>query len=138
MLNQIVLIGRLVADPEELRSKSGNEMSKFTLAVDRETYNKTAEKTADFIVCVAYKNTAKFINSYIKKGNLVTVTGSLHQSSYTNKNGVTIKTFNVDVNTLSSLNAGNSKKKEKSDELMEGSIDTENYDFEVKDEDLPF
>ena len=44
MLNQIILIGRLVADPEELRSKNGNEMSKFVLAVDRETFNKTAEK----------------------------------------------------------------------------------------------
>ena len=86
MLNKAILVGRLAADPE-LRYTSGQiPVISFSVAVNR-PYNKNAEqRQADFIDCVAWRNTAEFISKYFHKGSVIVVDGRIQVSTYTTNN----------------------------------------------------
>ena len=57
MLNRVILMGRLVADPELRQTASGISVASFRIAVDRNYQNKgTGERQADFIPCVAWRS----------------------------------------------------------------------------------
>lgn len=94
MLNKIILMGRLVADPEIKTTPSGVAVCRFKVAVDR-PYQKDKEKQADFIPCTAWRNTAEFVSKYFSKGKMIIVEGSLRNNDYTDKNG--IKHYSMDV-----------------------------------------
>lgn len=83
MLNRIDIMGRLVRDPEMRRTNSGKPVTSFTLAVDRDF----AKGEVDFIDCVAWNNTAEFVNSYFEKGRMAVVSGRLQFREWTDKNG---------------------------------------------------
>jgi single-strand DNA-binding protein len=87
MLNQIVLIGRLVKDIELKTLNSGKEVTSFTLAVQRNFKNQQGEKETDFINCVAFGNIAKIMNQYCFKGQLICVSGRLQIRSWESENG---------------------------------------------------
>lgn len=93
MLNQIVLQGRLTADPEMRQTQNNVPVTTFTLAVNRD-HNK--EET-DFVSCVAWRQTAEFISKYFQKGQLMIVKGSLQSRKWTDKEGN--KRVNWDVQT---------------------------------------
>jgi len=99
-MNSIILMGRLTGDPE-LRAIQGNSeltVTRFSIAVNRKykAANEERPKT-DFFPCVAWGKTGEFINKYFKKGNMIAITGSLETDSYTNKDGVKIKTTYIRV-----------------------------------------
>lgn len=94
MLNRVILIGRLVADPEYRQTQSGVSVCRFRIAVDR-PYQKDKERQADFIGCTAWRNTADFVSRYFSKGKMIIVEGSLHNNDYTDNNGV--KHYSMDV-----------------------------------------
>ena len=73
-MNVCVLMGRLTADPELRQTGSGNSVTSFTVAVDRQ-YAKE-EKQADFINVVAWRKTAEFVKQYFKKGQMIAVEGT--------------------------------------------------------------
>ena len=77
MLNRVVLIGRLVADPELRYTSSGVPVANFRLAVDRPFTNAEGEKETDFINIVAWRQRAEFAANYLSKGRLVAIDGSL-------------------------------------------------------------
>lgn len=81
MLNVVCLNGRLTKDPE-VKVVNGKSVVNFTLAVNRNYKNKDNEVEADFLLCQAWDKPAEFIGSYVKKGNLVSVLGSIHTRSY--------------------------------------------------------
>lgn len=81
MLNQVILLGRLTRNPELKMTTSGKEVVTFNLAVNRN------KDTADFITCVAWEKTARFISDYLKQGSLIVVQGSLQTRSYDRKDG---------------------------------------------------
>ena len=85
MLNVVVLIGRMVADPELKRTQSGVSVSSFRVAVER-SFSKE-ERKADFIDVVAWKGTAEFVCKYFHKGSLIAVNGSLQTRNYEDRNG---------------------------------------------------
>lgn len=87
MLNQIVLMGRLTKDPELRRTQKGTPVASFSLAVDRDFKNQSGEKETDFFNCVAWGKTGEFVNSYLEKGKLTTVVGTLQNRSWTDDNG---------------------------------------------------
>lgn len=84
-MNVINIVGRLTADPVLKQTPNGNDVVAFTVAVDR--YVKEGEKKADFIPCVAWKNTALFIARYFKKGQFIGLTGRLETRPFTDKDG---------------------------------------------------
>ena len=68
MLNQAVLVGRLVKDPELHETESGNKVTSITLAVPRNFKNVNGEYDTDFISCVLWKGVAENTATYVKKG----------------------------------------------------------------------
>ena len=89
MLNKTFLQGRLVADPELRHTTSGVAAATFRLAVDRDFKNKdTGERQADFITCVAWRQTALFVEKYFSKGRMAIVEGKLQTRTYDDKDGV--------------------------------------------------
>lgn len=86
MINKIVLMGRLTADPE---MHVGNDMTyaRFTIAVERNYKPKNGDKITDFINCTAWNGTAEFIDKYFHKGNMIAVSGELNIDRYEDKDG---------------------------------------------------
>lgn len=87
MLNKIILMGRLVRDPELNTTNSGIAVCKFTVAVNR-PYVKDKEQKADFINVTAWRGTAEFVSKYFNKGSIIIVEGKLQNNDYTDKDGV--------------------------------------------------
>lgn len=84
-------IGRLTKDPDTRYTTDNMVVTRFTVAVDR--YGKDAG--ADFISCVAFKNTAEFIGKYFRKGMKIGITGHIQTGKYDNKDGKTVYTTDV-------------------------------------------
>lgn len=88
MLNKIIIMGRMVSDPELRRTGSGTAVASFTLAVDRDFSGKdSGEKETDFIDCTAWRNTAEFVSKYFSKGRMAVVSGRLQIRNWTDKEG---------------------------------------------------
>ena len=87
MLNRIILIGRLTADPELRYLQDGTGVANFTLAVDRGYQNKSGEKEADFIRIVVWRKLAEVVANNLGKGRLVAVEGRLQVRNYDDKEG---------------------------------------------------
>lgn len=94
-MNKVVLMGRLVRDPE-VRYTAGENLAiaRYTLAVDRR-FKREHEATADFISCVAFGKTGEFAEKYFKKGTKITVSGRIQTGSYTNDRGDKVYTTDV-------------------------------------------
>lgn len=87
MLNSIIIMGRLTADPELRTTSSGLSVTTFNVAVDRGYAKPGEDKKTDFIPVVAWRNTADFITRYFRKGSMIAVQGSLQTRNYEDKNG---------------------------------------------------
>ncbi len=81
MLNQTVLVGRLVSDPELRETDNGNKVTNITLAVPRSYKNVNGEYDTDFIPCVLWKGIAENTAEYVKKGDLIGIKGHLQTRS---------------------------------------------------------
>lgn len=91
-MNKVVLIGRLVKDPElRFTAGSGTAVSRFTVAVNRQF----KKDETDFINCVAFGKTAETISQYFVKGQQIAVTGSIRTGSYEAQDGT--KRYTTDV-----------------------------------------
>ena len=77
MLNQIVIVGRLVRDPELRETDGGKKVTNITLAVPRSYKNSTGEYETDFIKCVLWRGVAERTTEYCKKGDLIGVRGRI-------------------------------------------------------------
>lgn len=81
MLNQTVLVGRLVKDPELRETDNGNKVTNITLAVPRSYKNINGEYDTDFIPCILWKGIAENTAEYVKKGDLIGVKGHIQTRS---------------------------------------------------------
>ena len=150
MLNNITLMGRLVANPELRHTSTGLAVTSFTLAVNRDFARQGEERSTDFIDIVAWRNNAEFAAKYFTKGQLVAVVGSLQTRTYQDKNGMNRKVFEVVADRLhfaeskkeSGSYAGNtSLVEEKKGEEKISSFENGDLDFTelpTSDDDLPF
>ncbi|MCR4760351.1 MAG: single-stranded DNA-binding protein [Oscillospiraceae bacterium] len=87
MLNKVIIMGRLVADPEFRQTTSGIPVCRIRVAVDR-PFRKDQERQTDFINVTCWRNTAEFVSRYFSKGKMIIVEGSLRNNDYTDNNGV--------------------------------------------------
>ena len=81
-MNVVAIMGRLTADPEVRQTPNGINVCSFTLAVDRYT---NGERKADFINCVAWRETADNIARFFRKGVKIAVNGSIQTRTYQDK-----------------------------------------------------
>lgn len=86
-MNRVILIGRFTKDVELKSTPQGTSVCTFTLAVDRRFQKQGTERQADFISCVAWRNTADFISKYFRKGDPICVEGSIQSRSWDGTDG---------------------------------------------------
>lgn len=84
MLNQTVLVGRLVRDPELYETESGNKVTNITLAVPRSYKNSEGVYDTDFINCVLWKGVAESATEYCHKGDLLGIKGRIQTRTVEN------------------------------------------------------
>lgn len=133
-MNKVILMGRLVREPETRytsRNSSQDEMAvaRYTIAVDRR-FKAEGQQSADFISCVAFGSQGEFAEKYLNKGMKIVVTGRIQTGSYTNKDGQKVYTTDV---VVEEQEFAESKK-------ASGQQDTEDGFMNVPDgvDDIPF
>lgn len=87
MYNKVIMMGRLVSDPELRTTPQGVNVCSFRIAVDRRFQQKGEERKSDFFNIVAWRQQAEFVNRYFSKGRMILVEGELTTRNYTDKNG---------------------------------------------------
>lgn len=137
MINNVVLMGRITHDLELKSTNNGTSVVSFTLAVERSFVKQGEQRQADFIDCVAWRNTAEFITRYFRKGSMIAVTGEINTRNYEDKNGNKRKAVEVVIDNASFCG-------EKSDNAGQTTTQAPNLnispanDYEEIDDDLPF
>lgn len=97
-MNKVILMGRLTADPELRQTQNGVASCRFTVAVNRKFADKnTGERQADFITCVAWRQTAEFVSRYFSKGKMIAVEGELRNNNYQDRNHPDVTHYNTEV-----------------------------------------
>jgi single-strand DNA-binding protein len=95
VLNRVILIGRLVADPQLRYTQSGVAVTSFTIAVDRSFTSQNGERETDFIDIVTWRKLAETCANHLNKGRLVAVEGRLQIRSYDDRDGIRRKAAEV-------------------------------------------
>lgn len=85
-MNKAILMGRLTKDVEIRQTPNGVSVARFTLAVNRR-FAKEGQQQADFINCVAWRQTGEFIARYFQKGSMIAVVGSIQSRSWDGQDG---------------------------------------------------
>lgn len=133
-MNIVILKGRLTNNPELKTTQSGTSVCSFTLAVDKR-YKQEDGPTADFINCVAWKNTAEFINKYFTKGQEMALEGSLQVRSYTDNSGA--KRYVTEVVVNNAHFCGPKQQADAPAETPSQSVSAD-IEYDASDDDLPF
>lgn len=92
-MNKVILIGRLVADPELRHTQSGTAVCRYRLAVDRPV-KKEGQQNVDFLNCMAWNKNAEFASRYLRKGTKIAVEGRIQTRNY-EKDGVKRYIFEI-------------------------------------------
>lgn len=103
MLNQIVIVGRLVADPIIKETSDGKKLSNITLAVQRSFKDSNGNYGVDFVDCVLWKGIAESTASYCTKGSVLGIKGRIMTSINKDKNGRSFKNVEVVAEKVSFL-----------------------------------
>ena len=148
MINMVALMGRLTYEPELRTTPSGVSVLRFQVACDRNYQRSGQDRQADFIDCVAWRQTAEFISRYFHKGSMIAVEGTIQTSNYTDKDGNKRKQIEVLANNVSfcggkSENGSQGTQGAQNEQYTQGgmNIDYDDADFEEivdDDDDLPF
>lgn len=86
-MNKVILVGRLVKDPEVKTTQSQVAVCSFTIAVDRKFKSASGERQSDFISCVAWRQQAEFLGRYFQKGSRVAIVGNIQSRTYDDPQG---------------------------------------------------
>lgn len=87
MINRVILMGRLVADPELKTTNTGISVTSFRIAVDRSYVKAGEQRQADFFDIVAWRSSAEFVCRNFSKGSLIAIDGQLQSRNYQTKDG---------------------------------------------------
>ena len=134
-MNQVQIIGRIVADPKIKEITSDFKTATFTVAVDRPYKSKTGEKQTDFITCSATNQKATILQKYFHKGSKIALTGEIHVRKY-DKQGVTQYVTEVSVNAIEFIDKSDGKYAD-TESVREGG-DTNAPFYADDDTSLPF
>ena len=149
MLNRVVLIGRLTADPSLKYTPSSIAVTTFTLAVDRPfTSGDEKKREADFINIVTWRALAETVANYCRKGKLVAIEGRIQVRNYDNAEGRKVYVTEVIADNVRFLPDGSNNRQEQpereerssyggSREQRDPFID-DSVPIDIDDSDLPF
>lgn len=140
-MNKIILTGRLTKEVQLRKTPKGDSVSNFTLAVARQKRDET-----DFVDCVAWNKTADFMESWLDKGNRITIVGSLQSRSY-DKDDKKITLWYVVVESVEPIDWKEKKEtKEERQETRKSTLsqyfndddDSDDNKLNITSDDLPF
>lgn len=135
-MNKVLLLGRMVADPELKYSQNNAAICRFRIATNR-PHKQEGQPEADFFQITAWGKTAEFISKYFKKGQQILIEGYLRNNSWTDQQGN--KRYNNEIHATQVYFA-DSKKGNTGQSQQTTQADIENSGFyDTEDEDtLPF
>lgn len=139
-MNQVILIGKLVRDPElKVIPSTGTGVVRFTLAVDKgftkqkkEEMQQYGRPTADFISVVVFGKMADACNNYLARGSQVAVQGSIQTGGYEGKDGKKVYTTDVLAGKVEFLNKVE-KKERREDSFDDFAADFDDDGFDADD-----
>jgi single-strand DNA-binding protein len=137
--NHIILVGRLVADPELRQTPDGTQVCSFRMAVDRPKRRNAAEKRTDFFGVTLWRQRAETASKYLQKGKAVLVSGRLQIREYLDRNDTKQKAVEViadDFQFMDSRSEGNGEASKP--QGTTGGSDLPNYEYSDSDEEIPF
>ena len=143
MVNRVVLVGRLVKDPELRKTNTDISVATFTIAVDNAIKEQDGTRGSLFLDCRVYRDQADNMAKYTRKGSQVAVDGSLNQRNFTRQDGSKGKVIEVYVDSVTFLDPNPNRES--------NSVDTPKFDdtpspvngsnldsIDLPDDDLPF
>lgn len=141
-MNKVCLIGRITKDPEIRYTANNVAVATFSLAINRTYKNANGEYDADFINCIAFRNTADLLGKYVHKGDQLGIQGHIQTRNYDDKDGKKVYVTEVVVDSLYFLQDKREEKNEEKPVQNEEPVNDPYKDFgeaiEISDEDLPF
>ena len=139
MVNRVVLVGRLVKDPELRKTNSDVSFATFTLAVDNRVREADGTRGTIFIDCRVFRDQAENMVKFTRKGSMVAVDGSLNQRNFVRQDGSKGKVIEIIVDSVTFLEPKKDAPAEtpKFDDIQAPS--NNNLDsIDLPDDDLPF
>lgn len=118
MLNRVILMGRMVADPELKTTNTGISVTSFRIAVDRSYVKAGEQRQADFFDIVAWRSSAEFVCKHFTKGSLIAVDGQLQTRQYQTKDGSNRSTVEVVADNISFTGERKEQKQESNYDVM--------------------
>ena len=143
MVNRVVLVGRLVKDPELRKTASDISVATFTIAVDNAIKEQDGTRGSLFLDCRVYRDQADNMAKYTRKGSKVAVDGSLNQRNFVRQDGSKGKVIEVYVDSVTFLDPNpnkdsNSVEEPKFDDIPAPSASNNLDSIDLPDDDLPF
>lgn len=148
-MNNIVIVGRLAANPEvRYVPNSGTAVATFTVAVNRDFTTRDGKREADFLDVQVWGKQGETCGEYLKKGHLVSVNGSIRVDSYTDNQGINRRAWRINANRVQFLTpkgSNNSNIQQDNtpvfepnfDPSYEGQLVPEGFSA-IDDDDMPF
>ena len=142
MVNRVVLVGRLVKDPELRKTNSDISFATFTLAVDNRMKNTDGTRDTVFIDCRVFRDQADNLVKSTRKGSKVAVDGSLNQRNFERRDGTKGKAIEIVVDSVTFLDPNPNRETNAVEEPKFDDIQvppSNNLDsIDLPDDDLPF
>ena len=86
-MNKAILMGRLTNDVDLRQTPQGASVARFSIAVNRRYKDQNGNYPADFINCVAWRQTGEFVARYFRKGSMIAVVGSIQTRTWEGQDG---------------------------------------------------
>ncbi len=151
MINNVVLVGRVVKELDLKYIQSGKAVARFNLAVNRDFKDANGDQQADFPSCQVWGKTAEVMADNLRKGSLISITGRIQTGSY-DKDGQRIYTTDVAVEKFHFLEAKNDNANRSSGQQYQGNnqqnssgnnqsadpFDSAGESININSDDLPF
>ena len=146
MINRVVLVGRLTADPELRKTNSGTSVASFTVAVDNAMKNPDGTRGTCFMNCSVFNAQADNVAKFTRKGAMVGIEGRLNQRKFTRKDGTNASVIEVVCDTVRFLESkgpnGEATTTVNADNLQDPKFDEDKGvdldGLDTTDDDLPF
>ena len=142
MVNRVVLVGRLVKDPELRKTNSDISFATFTLAVDNRMKDADGTRGTIFIDCRVFRDQAESLVKNTRKGSKVAVDGSLNQRNFERRDGTKGKAIEIVVDSVTFLEPNPNRENNAVEEPKFDDIQvppSNNLDsIDLPDDDLPF
>ncbi len=106
MINRVILVGNVGADPEVRTLESGTKMARIRLATTERVFNRESNESKEYTewhTLIVWRGLADVVDKYIRKGSQLYIEGSLRTREWLDKENVKHYTTEINVSELKML-----------------------------------